>query len=1125
MVLKDRLNWLHGFPVVQQGGVVTWLTLAHGVQQPPTRIALDGAALHRATRAWTKLVYHFPNALPQVVDDYNQWVAGVPTLLDWLKPAIHEQQPLPASLFNIAGAYPSATVARVARLIDRYPRLQTVLDALSWSSYLTPAEVAPALGWLEENHAAITVILTQSTPAVDDPIEPDPIPADPRLTVLLLWQLTHSEDVQQTVPLLAALGNEHLYTTPMAQVTPYIEAWIAATEAVRVFLGQAGTLPSPPPITAAADLHTFLLALSQARHPVRRRLLTLLAILLADAPIDGWLAWWAMAEPLIARTRRLIAAAQAQRYWTFHEPYIAQLDALRDELQALLPLQPMPLAWWQQLPLLQTLAADGHQPFLTAALPILDRLPVRVAGLAVRHRLLIQWSSLYRTTPAATLAYLRLLRDYLAQPLPLDHLLQPWLAEWRRLQKAWRQYDFSDYGGFFDRSVVVDVPDRTQWPHLFATLTAACKRFPGRMTANRAEWLIALAQAFADPDDVLVHFAALGRTELVSYSVNEELLGCLLTCDRPAAEWDVLAPALVAVQERDWALFERIVLVAAWLRSTPWAAVTAALIAQGEAATIGKIGEQLAWLQAMNFAIPPLPMPTVQALPAWTARYPAALQPALRILLAVDPTAERTAARVLGKAWPNPDKLRMEIVALEVQIPTHPEPALLEQRLANLRQRLATPVDVTPARQAMLATKLTLAAYRILLAQWQRASDSLLTTHLRAWLVVDSLPAWVRDPEHLTVITALLTLPEPTRSLALRLLRQRAGAPPWCLHDEPANQAYLQRLHTLGIDATLWITPAPPQLYTGDNGRQVWVGLEEDPLEIFHMGGYFHTCLRPGSFNFFSVVANAADVNKQVVYARDAEGNVVGRCLLALTDHGQLLTFEPYCHDPALNFREMMARFATSLAAGMGTTVAYHGRVATLVATDWYDDGPRDLSDAFAFLEPGSAFMRELETVAPTALIALLTAAFDPLPLNALTLPMVLYLPPVTARPQLVLPLLALIGDGKGYPDHLLMHVAELARRAGDMDFVHKIVRTRIIPRVLADCTRRRRGRADVVRDLDLIIAVDPSAALRILRQTRSRRVRRDEDETDRTRLRYLAQVHEALGSAGRAARLRARIA
>jgi hypothetical protein len=93
------------------------------------------------------------------------------------------------------------------------------------------------------------------------------------------------------------------------------------------------------------------------------------------------------------------------------------------------------------------------------------------------------------------------------------------------------------------------------------------------------------------------------------------------------------------------------------------------------------------------------------------------------------------------------------------------------------------------------------------------------------------------------------------------------------------------------------------------------------------------------------------------------------------------------------------------------------------------------------------------------------------------------------------------------------------------MDFVHKIVRTRIIPRVLADCTRRRRGRADVVRDLDLIIAVDPSAALRILRQTRSRRVRRDEDETDRTRLRYLAQVHEALGSAGRAARLRARIA
>ena len=82
--------------------------------------------------------------------------------------------------------------------------------------------------------------------------------------------------------------------------------------------------------------------------------------------------------------------------------------------------------------------------------------------------------------------------------------------------------------------------------------------------------------------------------------------------------------------------------------------------------------------------------------------------------------------------------------------------------------------------------------------------------------------------------------------------------------------------------------------WTGSNGRNVVLAFEHDPLEIFQMGWHFSTCLSPGVFNFFSVFSNAADINKQVVYARDEQGRVVGRCLLALTEDGNLLTFEPY---------------------------------------------------------------------------------------------------------------------------------------------------------------------------------------------------------------------------------------
>jgi hypothetical protein len=115
------------------------------------------------------------------------------------------------------------------------------------------------------------------------------------------------------------------------------------------------------------------------------------------------------------------------------------------------------------------------------------------------------------------------------------------------------------------------------------------------------------------------------------------------------------------------------------------------------------------------------------------------------------------------------------------------------------------------------------------------------------------------------------------------------------------------------------------------------------------MGKYFKTCLSPGDINFFSVFSNIVDINKQVIYGRTRDGHVRARALIALNDDGGILTFYPYCNDNNINFKDVLKEFVHDLAVKMNTIVMSKGTVSTLIATRWYDDGPRDLVGEFPF--------------------------------------------------------------------------------------------------------------------------------------------------------------------------------
>jgi hypothetical protein len=154
----------------------------------------------------------------------------------------------------------------------------------------------------------------------------------------------------------------------------------------------------------------------------------------------------------------------------------------------------------------------------------------------------------------------------------------------------------------------------------------------------------------------------------------------------------------------------------------------------------------------------------------------------------------------------------------------------------------------------------------------------------------------------------------------------------------PANRAWLAR-HPR-VDVQRWMQGVPCEREIAGHGR-VSITVERDPLEALKLGTYVGSCLSIGGSFDFSAVAVVADVNKQVLYARRADGVVVGRQLVAIAEDDRLVFFPIYppSAEGAIQqaFLELDRAFAQHL--GLEPFVGDDYDVALIVARDWWDDG------------------------------------------------------------------------------------------------------------------------------------------------------------------------------------------
>ena len=345
--------------------------------------------------------------------------------------------------------------------------------------------------------------------------------------------------------------------------------------------------------------------------------------------------------------------------------------------------------------------------------------------------------------------------------------------------------------------------------------------------------------------------------------------------------------------------------------------------------------------------------PVASATNDWIARFPEELQAALEALAVSTPRAAILAEELLGDTLPSQERQRQEITHLReilVDLSTHGKDterfARVERRIENLQRRLVDPVAVSAKRLEHLAIKLR----RRTEWEWIEAYDSYcrdcFMQHVASRLSPTQIDPQLLQEPYIELLDAILQLTPHFRRLGVQLLIDRHRFPSNPYKDHPANRRFIEKLAASGLAMEAWHPSDLALEGKTAKGVAYRVGFATEVLDYLQMGALFGTCLSPSEGNFYSTISNAVDINKQVLYGKTEDGQVVGRCLFALNQQGRILTYHRYHRDPEDGFELLVDRFADQLADRMRTRRASRGKVSRLVSSRWYDDGAMNLSNS-----------------------------------------------------------------------------------------------------------------------------------------------------------------------------------
>ncbi|NND97320.1 MAG: hypothetical protein HKN47_08340, partial [Pirellulaceae bacterium] len=441
----------------------------------------------------------------------------------------------------------------------------------------------------------------------------------------------------------------------------------------------------------------------------------------------------------------------------------------------------------------------------------------------------------------------------------------------------------------------------------------------------------------------------------------------------------------------------------------------------------------------------------------------------------------------------------------------------LEQRLANLRARIEHQNTVSPARLHTLTNKLRARIGHEAIEQYVQTCRDRVGAIIRDRYQMKDVPNELLTPPLDAVLTDILKLTQPMKELGLRLIFETLNRSTRRFDGEPANMEFCNEIRGKGVNIDVWLGDSFETTAKTADDVPYHLRFTRDVIDFLLMGFHFGTCLSPGDFNFFSTVANAVDVNKRVVYGKTKSGKIVGRCLFAMNDAGEILTYHRYAHEAEDKFGEAVDGFANELAVAMNSRLANRGAVRNLVAKNWYDDGAigADIGDTNDDL-----IRRLISEAEPNSLYqgmkAILSADEICNRIDELTT-----MPEIENQPEMLCGLLSSLAQ----EDALTRSQRFVVARAAYSRAVHEVAIKTLerIPakRIIAIIKQTRcdycscfHGIGSYREVFAMMIDFNPSIAIRVMRASRNPRASDDLKDYNPTRRRALAKAHSKLGRA-----------
>ncbi len=1070
MYIKRDLDLFVGYPGLDG----TWVSLIDGKE--PEIIILGGKHIHNATFTINKLVRDFPIALPKIVGDVGDWSNRYRNLLEIIKQSIHTGSQLPNSLVDLNQDISEGEKKLFHKLIKDNPTLGDVLSNISWITFLKPEAFKDALSWVARNAEKTDLIYRNLGPS------------EGLTTIMKLWRLSMEAGEDRLHFIALWLSNPGIFDFPM-------EKGYNCANKIYTVLGRkrSDPIPSTPKARFGKDLVQWVNWLYLQDVKTIRRSIDLFALVCDISLIESWKQWWKSVNALIRDAEKI------PRPLSRNDPINSRLNIVREKIKTIGESAPPSLHSKMLFALIKKWSENTEANEYSEIFKALGILPVIFENAPVRLAFLNYWNNLIEDNDISKKIIISIIKEF-SKYIKEHGEFSCAIKLWEKVLDSWKAGQDPDRYIFTIDDVIIDEMDTQED-------ISRCFHFLGELYQDGS-----VGQLEEDEKrNIILLFRILGR-EFVRESFLE-LRRYGLSCNYISIDLLRLAVDIVQKNYQNFGMALKILInnseryydiskviqpVIRVCKNSGYGSFLSDAVISGQIRVLCGISLKAGLIEYFGEeGAVSLPSP-IEKETGWISHYPQELQEPLLKLAAADENAEATAKRILSKEFPDADRILKEIAGLiNLIVSGEDKEGVLRKRVETLRKRLAeNPPSIGGQRLNNLGTKLNHAAMMGLLKRWDGETDAGFKAFIKKYLNLDEFPEWLERKNVLEIILATTELNTTYQKIVQKILLRRATDLPWDFRDEARNSSFVEGLDTVGINMVPWLDGNDRVTVKMANGEELTISIERDPIEILSMGLHFKTCLSPGGINFFSVFSNILDVNKQVVYGKTLNGSVKARALIGLSNEGGILTFHPYCNDVGLDFQAVLKEFVHKLGGRMGTAVLPSGSISRLIAPDWYDDGPQDLTEKFPFVLDNSDFRKRIKEMDMAELLYAMKKEIEPLRLNELTIPFFVFLPELRECKKLIDVLFPYILKLKNLPSDVLLKFLEALWETGSLQMLEMLM-PRMIEHMLGIYDRYYYW---AIKDwMELLIKFSPGKALFVLRKTCDRGVRSwEEDDPER---------------------------